>query len=122
METTWTAATILVTFDGAFGRRRCWYTRWASTPPTNRLERSNHAVVGAPALYYRMIYSTEKRFREVGIPEETIRSLVCPIGLPGIADKDPAVIAASVTAQLLQVREHGSGDRNLSPPTASNDT
>lgn len=47
----------------------------------------------------------EKRFREIGLPEETIRSLVCPIGLPGIVDKDPAVIAASVTAQLLQVRE-----------------
>ncbi|QRM28118.1 xanthine dehydrogenase accessory protein XdhC [Microvirga sp. VF16] len=47
----------------------------------------------------------EKRFRELGLPEEKIHSLVCPIGLPGIADKDPAVIAASVTAQLLQVRE-----------------
>ena len=47
----------------------------------------------------------EKRFREIGIPEDTIRSLVCPIGLPGIEDKDPAIIAASVTAQLLQVRE-----------------
>ena len=31
-----------------------------------------------------------------------IRALVCPIGLPGIDDKDPAIIAASVTAQLLQ--------------------
>jgi xanthine dehydrogenase accessory factor len=47
----------------------------------------------------------EKRFRELGLTEEAIRSLVCPIGLPGIANKDPAVIAASVTAQLLQVRE-----------------
>ena len=46
-----------------------------------------------------------KRFREIGIPEDTIHSLVGPIGLPGIEDKDPAVIAASVTAQLLQVRE-----------------
>jgi xanthine dehydrogenase accessory factor len=64
----------------------------------------------------------EKRFRELGIPEETIRSLVCPIGLPGIDDKDPAVIAASVTAQLLQVREHGRLNRNFSPPAASNDT
>jgi xanthine dehydrogenase accessory factor len=64
----------------------------------------------------------EKRFRELGLPEETIRSLVCPIGLPGIEDKDPAVIAASVTAQLLQVREHGRLNRNLSPPAASNDT
>jgi xanthine dehydrogenase accessory factor len=64
----------------------------------------------------------EKRFRELGLAEETIRSLVCPIGLSGIADKDPAVIAVSVTAQLLQVREHGGARRNLSPPAASNDT
>jgi xanthine dehydrogenase accessory factor len=64
----------------------------------------------------------EKRFRELGLAEEKIRSLVCPIGLPGIADKDPAVIAASVTVQLLQVREHGRLERNLSPPAASNDT
>jgi xanthine dehydrogenase accessory factor len=47
----------------------------------------------------------EKRFRELALPEERIRSLACPIGLTGIVDKDPAVIAASVTAQLLQVRE-----------------
>jgi xanthine dehydrogenase accessory factor len=47
----------------------------------------------------------EKRFRELGFPEERIRSLVCPIGLSGIVNKDPAIIAASVTAQLLQVRE-----------------
>lgn len=64
----------------------------------------------------------EKRFRELGIPEETIRSLVCPIGLPGIEDKDPAIIAASVTAQLLQVREHGGVAQKFSPPAASNDT
>jgi xanthine dehydrogenase accessory factor len=64
----------------------------------------------------------EKRFRELGLSEDKIRALVCPIGLPGIGDKDPAVIAASVTAQLLQVREHSHLDRNLSPPAASNDT
>ncbi|EIM25451.1 xanthine dehydrogenase accessory protein XdhC [Microvirga lotononidis] len=64
----------------------------------------------------------EKRFRELGLPEDTIRSLVCPIGIPGITDKDPAVIAASVTAQLLQVRERGGAVQNLSPLTASNDT
>ncbi|MEE1654910.1 xanthine dehydrogenase accessory protein XdhC [Microvirga sp. CF3062] len=64
----------------------------------------------------------EKRFREIGFLEETIRSLVCPIGLPGIEDKDPAIIAASVTAQLLQVREHGGVAQKFSPPAASNDT
>jgi xanthine dehydrogenase accessory factor len=47
----------------------------------------------------------EKRFRELGLSQGKIGSLVCPIGLHGIADKDPAIIAASVTAQLLQVRE-----------------
>ncbi|WP_230531833.1 xanthine dehydrogenase accessory protein XdhC [Microvirga roseola] len=64
----------------------------------------------------------EKRFQELGLAADKVRSLVCPIGLPGIADKDPAVIAASVTAQLLQVREHGPLAQNLSPPAASNDT
>jgi xanthine dehydrogenase accessory factor len=63
----------------------------------------------------------EKRFRELGLAEEKIRSLVCPIGLPGIGDKDPAVIAASVAAQLLQVRERRQIAQNLSPPAASND-
>ncbi|QFU17054.1 xanthine dehydrogenase accessory protein XdhC [Microvirga thermotolerans] len=47
----------------------------------------------------------EKRFRELGLTEERIRSLVCPIGVPGIEGKEPAVIAASVAAQLLQTRE-----------------
>jgi xanthine dehydrogenase accessory factor len=64
----------------------------------------------------------EKRFRELGLDEGRIRALACPIGLPGIADKDPAVIAASVAAQLLQVRQHGPPAQNLSPPAASNDT
>ena len=47
----------------------------------------------------------ERRFRAAGLAENRIASLVCPIGLPGIRGKEPAVIAASVTAQLLQERE-----------------
>jgi len=31
--------------------------------------------------------------------------MTCPIGLPGIHDKAPAVIAVSVAAQLMQVWE-----------------
>jgi xanthine dehydrogenase accessory factor len=46
----------------------------------------------------------EKRFRELGLSEATIGSLVCPIGLPGIVGKEPAIVAASVATQLLQVR------------------
>ena len=40
-----------------------------------------------------------------GIPAERLARLVCPIGLASIKGKDPAVIAASVTAQLLVVIE-----------------
>ena len=43
----------------------------------------------------------ERRLRELGVQEPRIASLVCPIGLPGIGGKEPAVIAASVAAQLL---------------------
>ncbi|MCB5176251.1 xanthine dehydrogenase accessory protein XdhC [Microvirga lenta] len=63
----------------------------------------------------------EKRFRELGLSESRIGSLVCPIGLPGIGGKEPAVIAASVAAQLLQVRERGLSGLNFSRPTAAND-
>jgi xanthine dehydrogenase accessory factor len=47
----------------------------------------------------------ERRFREIGIGEERIASLVCPIGLAGITGKEPSVIAASVAAQLLKAAE-----------------
>lgn len=45
----------------------------------------------------------EARLRERGIDAARIGDMVCPIGLPGIAGKAPAVIAASVAAQLLSV-------------------
>ncbi len=44
-----------------------------------------------------------KRLREAGLTEAQLERLVCPIGLPDIAGKHPAVIAASVAAQLLQI-------------------
>lgn len=47
----------------------------------------------------------EARLRERGVPETRLAGMVCPIGLPGIAGKAPAVIAASVAAQLLSVWE-----------------
>lgn len=42
-----------------------------------------------------------KRLRDRGIPGDAVERLVCPIGIPGITGKQPAVIAASVAAQLL---------------------
>ena len=47
----------------------------------------------------------EARLRERGIDAARIEDMVCPIGLPGIDGKAPAVIAASVAAQLLSVWE-----------------
>jgi len=47
----------------------------------------------------------EHRLRERGIANDRIAAMVCPIGLPGIAGKAPAVIAASCAAQLLTVWE-----------------
>lgn len=46
-----------------------------------------------------------KRLREAGLSEAALSRLTCPIGVPGISGKEPAIIAASVAAQLLQWRE-----------------
>jgi xanthine dehydrogenase accessory factor len=43
-----------------------------------------------------------KRLRELGHDEALLRRLVCPIGVPGVIGKEPAVIAISVAAQLLE--------------------
>ena len=65
------------------------------------LERGTFSYVG-------MIGSRTKRrrfehaFREIGIPEARIRSLVCPIGDRGIRDKRPEVIAALTAAELIE--------------------
>ena len=47
----------------------------------------------------------EHRLRERGIDAARLAAMVCPIGLPGISDKAPAVIAVAVAAQLLTVWE-----------------
>jgi xanthine dehydrogenase accessory factor len=47
----------------------------------------------------------EHRLRDRGITGERLAGMVCPIGVPGITGKAPAVIAASVVAQLLQAWE-----------------
>jgi xanthine dehydrogenase accessory factor len=43
-----------------------------------------------------------RRLRERGIPEARLARLTCPVGVPGIRDKRPEVIAAAVAVQLLQ--------------------
>jgi len=43
-----------------------------------------------------------RRLRERGIAENRLARLTCPIGVPGVRDKRPEVIAASVAVQLLE--------------------
>lgn len=47
----------------------------------------------------------EKRLLQDGIGKGQLNHLVCPIGLPNLPGKTPAVIAASVTVQLLDARQ-----------------
>ncbi|HLB81139.1 MAG TPA: xanthine dehydrogenase accessory protein XdhC [Dongiaceae bacterium] len=42
-----------------------------------------------------------KRLRDAGVAEDRIARLVCPIGIPGISAKAPAVIAAATVAEVL---------------------
>jgi xanthine dehydrogenase accessory factor len=69
------------------------------------LRRSDFGFVG-------LIGSATKRARfasqarQLGLSEDQIARLVCPIGLPDIKDKEPSIIATGVAAQLLIAREH----------------
>lgn len=58
------------------------------------------------------------RLRRRGIPAPALDRLTCPIGLPAITGKEPAVIAVSVAADLLVRRE---ADRALRPAAAPAD-
>lgn len=43
-----------------------------------------------------------RRYEDRGVAADALARLTCPIGVPGIAGKEPAVIAVGVVAQLLQ--------------------
>jgi xanthine dehydrogenase accessory factor len=60
----------------------------------------------------------ERRLAERGIPQHKLDEMVCPIGLPGISGKQPAVIAASVACQLLQVWEAAAHAGQVALPSA----
>ncbi|WKB55017.1 xanthine dehydrogenase accessory protein XdhC [Eleftheria terrae] len=51
------------------------------------------------------------RFEARGVPAAALARLTCPIGVPGIAGKEPEVIAVSVVAQLLQQAEAAAATR-----------
>ena len=49
----------------------------------------------------------DHRLRHRGFAPTSIERMTCPIGVPGIAGKEPEVIAVSVVAQLLQASSGG---------------
>lgn len=57
----------------------------------------------------------EHRLSARGIAPERLAWMTCPIGLPGIEGKAPAVIAASVCAQLLMVWQEAEQARRQAP-------
>jgi xanthine dehydrogenase accessory factor len=46
-----------------------------------------------------------KRLREAGVEARRIDGLICPIGIPGIKSKEPAMIATATAAQILVLDE-----------------
>lgn len=56
-------------------------------------------LIGSKTKRARFIH----RFEQRGVPAAAIARLTCPIGVPGIAGKEPEVLAIAVVAQLLQV-------------------
>ena len=68
-----------------------------------------HAALAAGRFgYVGLIGSASKRarftrrLREAGVAQARVAELVCPVGLPTIASKHPAAIAAGVAVQLLE--------------------
>ena len=55
-------------------------------------------LIGSKTKRQRFIH----RFEQRGIAPETIARMTCPIGIEGIAAKEPEIIAAAVLGQLLQ--------------------
>ena len=71
------------------------------------------AVLARPFGHCGLIGSATKRARFAkrlagrGVPAAAISRLECPIGMPGLTDKRPAAIAASVAAGLLMLDAAG---------------
>jgi xanthine dehydrogenase accessory factor len=59
-----------------------------------------------------------RRLADLGISQAQLQRLVCPIGVRGIGGKEPAMIAVSVAAQLVQLAAEASA---AAPPASRED-
>ena len=82
-------------------------------PPAGSWRSSTRRCREGRFAYVGLIGSETKRarflsqLRAAGRTEAQLATLTCPIGVPGVEGKEPAVIAASVAAQLLIARGAG---------------
>jgi xanthine dehydrogenase accessory factor len=53
----------------------------------------------------------ETRLQRGGVDAEKFRRMTCPIGIDGIGSKQPAQIAISVAAEILQVYDRAHNDK-----------
>jgi len=58
-------------------------------------------LIGSKTKYRRFM----KQLRGRGLDEDSLAGITCPIGIGGIASKEPGAIAVAVTAQLLRLHE-----------------
>lgn len=59
------------------------------------------------------------RLRRKGFTKDEIASLVCPIGLPGIAGKKPMQVAVSIAAQVIALAHEGESGNPQASATAA---
>lgn len=72
-------------------------------------------LIGSATKRARFLHRLEER----GLPGDALARLTCPIGLPGIAGKQPEVIAVAAVAQLLQAAEAAPRAPAVDQPWAS---
>ena len=65
-------------------------------------------MIGSATKAARMV----SRLRAAGHSEEALARFRCPIGISGIASKEPAAIAISVAAELMLRREQAGAFHN----------
>ncbi|HWH84963.1 MAG TPA: XdhC family protein, partial [Burkholderiaceae bacterium] len=61
-------------------------------------------LIGSKTKRQRFVH----RFEQRGLAPQVIARMTCPIGVEGVAGKEPEVMAVAIVAQLLQRLPQGS--------------
>ena len=74
---------------------------WRRPSPRRRPDLAYVGLIGSRTKRARF----DRRLLADGITEGELARLVCPIGIPSLKSKAPAVIAVALAAELLQLTE-----------------